>query len=42
MLRRAFLRAGAATGAVAVGTSVIWEGDATHYVDEVSVEFEPR
>jgi hypothetical protein len=27
---------------VAVGTSVIWEGDATHYVDEVTVEFEPR
>jgi hypothetical protein len=27
---------------VAVGTSVIWEGDATHYVDEVSVTLEPR
>ncbi|WP_276271976.1 hypothetical protein [Haloarcula litorea] len=27
---------------VAVGTAVIWEGDATHYVDELSVELEPR
>jgi hypothetical protein len=27
---------------VAVGTSVIWEGDATHYVDDVSVELDPR
>lgn len=27
---------------VAVGTSVIWEGDATHYVDDISVEFETR
>lgn len=27
---------------LAVGTSVIWEGDATHYVDDVTVEFEPR
>ena len=27
---------------VAVGTAVIWEGDATHYVDDVEVEFESR
>jgi hypothetical protein len=27
---------------VALGTSVIWEGDATHFVDEVAVELEPR
>ena len=27
---------------VALGTSVIWEGDATHFVDEVSVEVTPR
>jgi hypothetical protein len=27
---------------VAVGTSVIWEGDATHFVDEVSVTLTPR
>ncbi|SFG62844.1 hypothetical protein SAMN04488063_2639 [Halopelagius inordinatus] len=27
---------------VALGTSVIWEGDATHYVDDVSVELEAR
>ena len=27
---------------VAVGTSVIWEGDATHFVDDVSVEIESR
>jgi hypothetical protein len=27
---------------VAVGTSVIWEGDATHYVDDVSVELQTR
>jgi len=27
---------------VAVGTSVIWEGDATHFVDDVSVELRPR
>ena len=27
---------------VAVGTSVIWEGDATHYVDEIRVEVEDR
>jgi len=27
---------------VAVGTSVIWEGDATHYVDDLSVELRPR
>jgi hypothetical protein len=27
---------------VAVGTAVIWEGDATHYVDDLAVEFEPR
>jgi hypothetical protein len=26
----------------AVGTAVIWEGDATHYVDELSVTIEPR
>ncbi|MDX1746794.1 MAG: hypothetical protein R3324_12710, partial [Halobacteriales archaeon] len=26
---------------VSVGTSVIWEGDATHYVDDISVEFDP-
>ncbi|WP_241966805.1 hypothetical protein [Haloplanus aerogenes] len=25
---------------VSVGTSVIWEGDATHYVDDISVEFD--
>ena len=25
---------------VSVGTSVIWEGDATHYVDDVAVEFD--
>lgn len=25
---------------LSVGTSVIWEGDATHYVDDVSVEFD--
>jgi len=24
---------------ISLGTSVIWEGDATHYVDDVSVEF---
>ena len=27
---------------VAVGDAVIWEGDATHYVDDVTVEFEAR
>ena len=27
---------------VAVGTSVIWESDATHYVDELAVEFHDR
>lgn len=27
---------------VAVGTSVIWEGDATHFVDDVTVELAPR
>jgi hypothetical protein len=27
---------------VAVGTSVIWEGDATHFVDEIAVQLEPR
>lgn len=27
---------------VALGTSVIWEGDATHYIDDVSVTLTPR
>jgi hypothetical protein len=27
---------------VAVGTAVIWEGDATHFVDDITVELEPR
>lgn len=27
---------------VAVGTSVVWEGDATHYVDDISVELEAK
>ena len=27
---------------VAIGTAVIWEGDATHYVDEVSVEIDSQ
>ena len=27
---------------VALGTSVIWEGDATHFVDDVTVSFEER
>lgn len=27
---------------LALGTSVIWEGDATHYVDDISVELRPR
>jgi hypothetical protein len=27
---------------VALGTSVIWEGDATHFVDDVAVSFEQR
>ena len=27
---------------VAVGTSVIWEGDATHYGDDLSIELRPR
>ncbi len=27
---------------LAVGTAVIWETDATHYVDEIAVELEPR
>ena len=27
---------------LAVGTSVIWEGDATHFVDELSVDLTPR
>lgn len=27
---------------VALGTSVIWEGDATHYVDAIAVELRPR
>jgi hypothetical protein len=27
---------------LAVGTSVIWEAEATHYVDEIRVEFETR
>lgn len=27
---------------LAVGVAVIWEADATHYVDELSVAFEPR
>jgi hypothetical protein len=26
---------------VAAGTTVIWEAEATHYVDEITVEFEP-
>ena len=30
------------TLSVAVGTSVIWEGDATHYVDEVTIDFAGR
>lgn len=27
---------------VAVGTAVVWEGDATHFVDDVEIEFESR
>jgi hypothetical protein len=27
---------------VACGTSVIWEGDATHYIDDLSVDLTPR
>jgi hypothetical protein len=27
---------------VAVGTSVVWEGDATHFVDDLTVELESR
>lgn len=27
---------------VAVGTSVIWEGDATHFVDDLSIDITPR
>lgn len=27
---------------VAVGHAVIWEGDATHYIDDIAVEFEDR
>lgn len=27
---------------VAVGTAVIWESDVTHYVDDITVEFEER
>lgn len=27
---------------LAVGTSVVWETDATHYVDEIMIEAEPR
>ena len=27
---------------LAVGTAVIWEGDATHYVDDIAVELTPR
>ncbi|MFU1782107.1 hypothetical protein ACM16X_12055 [Haloarcula japonica] len=27
---------------VALGTSVIWEGDATHYIDDVTVDIETR
>jgi hypothetical protein len=27
---------------LALGTTVIWEADATHYVDDVAVEIEPR
>jgi hypothetical protein len=27
---------------VAAGTTVVWEAEATHYVDEVTVEFEQR
>lgn len=27
---------------IALGTSVIWEGDATHYLDDVTVNLEPR
>jgi hypothetical protein len=27
---------------LAVGTAVIWEADATHYVDDISVEIEPQ
>jgi hypothetical protein len=27
---------------VAVGNAVIWEGDATHYVDDLSVTATPR
>jgi hypothetical protein len=33
---------GTDTLSLAVGTSVIWKSDATHYVDEISVELEPR
>lgn len=27
---------------LSLGTSVIWEGDATHYLDEITVEFAGR
>lgn len=27
---------------IALGTSVIWEGDATHFIDNVHVEFSPQ
>lgn len=27
---------------IAIGTAVVWEGDATHYVDDISVELEVR
>jgi hypothetical protein len=30
------------TPSLAVGTAVIWEADATHYVDDRSVRVEPR
>jgi hypothetical protein len=31
-----------ATLSLAVGTSVVWEGDATHFVDEVTVDATPQ
>lgn len=40
MLRRDVLRA-RVTSAL-VGTSVIWESEATHFVDDLAVELEPR
>lgn len=27
---------------IALGTAVVWEGDATHFIDDITVDFSPR